>query len=409
MKVQRPGLVRLCRDAQKISVAVGTPFYAYDWPTLEKGVERILADARRAGLNGNARFYLAFFALPNVVIVNRLLRLDKRLGINCNTPEEIAALKKASFDQWKRVVFTGGVLPSADLLRVAKTGCLVNVASEGNLKTLLELPHNVRLGLRLDFSDTALKGVRVPSIKSYVALSRTTGRHITALHAYPGTEVRDIDALCGHADRLIAIASKCPSVREINFGGGFWYDYGSADGDTATMVDFRSYFSRVKASLRRSSLSGKVLAWEPGRIVYAGSGTFVTRVLEVRSTALRSADVYVDASFTQFPSPKIRNRQHQIVVLSQDGRRRSGAAYEARICGATTLSTDQILPHPCLLPAVEPGDLIMILDAGAYGHAGSYNFLGKARPPEVILDASGWKLIRRRQRAEHLLDGLYCG
>ena len=122
-------------------------------------------------------------------------------------------------------------------------------------------------------------------------------------------------------------------------------------------------------------------------------------------TGMRAVDVHVDASFTQVPAPKIRGRQHKAVVLDPQGKLKKGPKYEARLCGSTTLSTDQLLPRPILIPEVEAGDLIVILDVGAYGRAGSYNFLGKTQPPEILLENTGWRLVRQRQRADHLLEG----
>jgi len=408
MESKRFGLERLAKSITSISDSVGTPFYAYDWATIQRITDLLLSCTSDFEYLGRARFYIAFFALPNANIFRRLLRLNPRLGINCNTFEEILALQEFGLTDWDPVVFTGGVLPEDDLLSIARTGCLLNVASQGNLKKLLESSlYPCKIGLRLDFTNIALKGLRVSEIESCLELAEKCGKQIECFHAYPGTEIDNIDLLIRHAQTLISLASRYPQIKEINFGGGFWYDYKNLSGEVCAMVDFLMYFSSIKKMLEQMLPGKRVnLCWEPGRIIFAGAGFFITRVVEIRRSSINTADVYVDSSFTHLPSPKIRNRQHRVIIIGPNGAIRTGIDLEARICGVTTLSTDQIIPGLCPMPEPEPEDLLVILDVGAYGHAGSYGFLGKARAPEVLLDNSGWELIRGRQSANHLLHGL---
>jgi diaminopimelate decarboxylase len=405
--VSRPGLDRACSNLPAIARSVGTPFFLYDWDSIHGALEFVLQSALKAGFSDDFRFYFAFFALPNASLFDRISKLDARFGINCNTAEEIAALQGAGWKQWDRVAFSGGVIPEQDLLRVAKTGCLINLASLGNLTLLLESKRQCRLGLRLDLEDHALKGLRRNELPAALRLAARSNKPIEALHAYPGTEVKDLDVLIHHARSLVHTAQRSKGVKEVNFGGGFWYDYDHDTGDLASMLDLKRYFEAVRKALVSSPQHRSLRsAWEPGRIAFAAAGFFVTRVLETRASGADFVDVYVDASFTNFPSPKLRNRQHHVMVLDPAGRRKAGMRYRARLCGATTLSTDQILPAPCLIPVAKPNDLLIILDTGAYGRAGSYNFLGKATPPEVLINSAKWHLIRERQPQGHLLAGL---
>lgn len=408
MNISRPGLDRLCSRVGDIVSSVGTPFFCYDWPSLVDAAG-LLESACARELTNVRRFYLALFALPNIRLIARLSGVSGDLGVSCNTPEEILALRKWGWNDWDRVVFSGGVLPPKDLELVAGCGCLVHAASAGNFERLVKGNDAPRLGARLDLNCNALKGLTLPELRNGVALANQAGRRVVGLHAYLGTAVESIDLHIRHAENLISIACDYPEIEEINFGGGFSYDYADPVGNVSRMIDFPGYFRAVNRLLAERLGKRKVrVAWEPGRVVFAGAGFFVTEVIEVRvrDNAVNAADVYVDASFAQLAGPKIRNRQHLVLAVGPDGRLKQGLEYEARLCGATTLSTDVLMPKPCPLPRVEPGDFLVILDVGAYGRAGSYNFLGKAHPPEVLLDEAGWTLIRDRQRADHLLEGL---
>lgn len=403
----RAGLSTLGRHYVAIRDAVGTPFYAYDRATIRTAMDWIETAAAGADLLSSARFCLAAFALPNFHLLLDVTADRPAFGINCNAPEEVLALCRLGWKEWNRVVFSGGVLPEPDLVQVAKTGCLVNVASRGNLDILLHADISPRIGLRVDFSGIALKGIRLEELDECMARARAMGRPVRSLHAYPGTEVEDLSLLIRHAEVLISLAAQHPELEEINFGGGFWFNYSSMTGDVTSVSDMASYFQAVRAALA-AEMRGRpiTLTWEPGRAIFAASGFFVAEVLETRENSPNTADVYVNASFTNVPVLKIRNRQHHVVAFDRDGEQKSGVRYESRVCGCTTLSSDTLLPRPCPLPPMESGDAVVILDVGAYGRAGSYNYLSKRNPPEILMQENTWRLIRSRQRADHLLEGL---
>jgi diaminopimelate decarboxylase len=403
----RAGLPALSKHLKTIRESIGTPFFAYDFATITEAMAWLKNSAAEQDLLPQSRFCLAVFALPNLRLLTELVSHDNHFGLNCNAPEEILALREIGWGEWSRVVFSGGVLPANDLLAVASTGCIVNVASRGNLEILLSSPLRPRIGLRVDLTGIALKGIRLSELEDCLSIARARGTPIHALHAYPGTEIEDLGLLIRHAEVLINIAAKHPEIEEINFGGGFWFNYSSATGDVRTMTDLSTYFEAVRAARDREFRGRYIrLAWEPGRAVFAASGFFVTEVLESRENSPNTADVYVDASFTNVPVLKIRNRQHQTTALRAGGEVIPGVRYESRICGCTTLSSDLLLPRPCPLPELTPGDCVVIFDVGAYGRAGSYNYLSKRNPPEILLRSDDWYVIRRRQRPDHLLEGL---
>lgn len=405
-ELYRPGLPRVLAQLSEIIDSIGTPFYVYDWPALRQATELLIAAAEKAGLRDHMKLYPALFALPNFSIIRRLLDLDGRIGVTCNTVEEVRALRNMGFSEWTRVVFSGGVLKTADLLEIANTGMLVNASSAGNLGKLVVLPSPTRIGLRLDLYNDALKGLREPEIAGCLSLLSKSGKRIEALHSYRGTQISSINALLRHAELLLDVAHNLVDVQEVNLGGGFHYDYESRTGQPSSRIDFGDYFNAVRgyAYDGRRSFSG-FLAWEPGRVLFAGCGFFIAEVIEIRRTGIATADYYLDASFSQMPSPKLLGRQHHALIVSREGEVRHTQALEVRLCGTTTLSTDRLLPEASFLPTAHAGDRLLILDAGAYGRAGAYNFLGKALPPEVLISESGWKMIRQRGQTDYLSDG----
>jgi diaminopimelate decarboxylase len=404
--LHRPGLQSVLTELGAIVESLGTPFYAYHWPTLHQAAESLIVAAENAGLRDQLRLYPAVFALPNFSIIRRLLALDGRIGVTCNTVEEVRALRDMGFCEWNRVVFSGGVLNGPDLLEVSRTDMIVNVCSKGNLEKLAASPSPSRIGLRLDLYNDALKGLREPEIAGCLELLKEHGKRLDALHSYRGTQVASVNALLRHAELLLDIARELTDVQEVNLGGGFHYDYESRTGQPSSRIDFDDYFQAVRAhahgGLRRFNGS---LAWEPGRVLFAGCGFFIAEVIEIRRTGIATADYYLDASFSQMPSPKLLGRQHHALIVSRSGEVRREQPLEVRLCGTTTLSTDRLLPGALFLPSAQSGDRLVILDAGAYGRAGAYSFLGKALPPEVLVTKDGWRTIRQRGQTDYLSNG----
>jgi diaminopimelate decarboxylase len=405
-ELHRPGLRRVLAQLGEIIDCVGTPLYVYDWPTLHAAAEQLITAAEKAGLRDRLRLYPALFALPNFSIISRLLQLDERIGITCNTIEEVRALRDVGFSDWSRVAFSGGVLKSADLAELSETEMVINASSAGNLGRLAAAPARCRIGARLDLYCDALKGLRESEIAECLGLLARRGKRLDALHSYRGTQVSSIDALVRHAELLLDIAHDLDGVQEVNLGGGFHYEYESSTGWPSSRIDFVEYFRAVRSYAEggRGRFSG-VLAWEPGRVLFAGCGFFVAEIIETRRTGTATADYYLDASFSQMPSPKLLGRQHHALVVSPTGEIRRDQPVEARLCGTTTLSTDLLLPEPSFLAGAQPGDWLVVLDAGAYGRAGAYHFLGKALPPEVLVTDDEWRLIRTRGQADYLSDG----
>jgi diaminopimelate decarboxylase len=405
-ELHRPGLPRVLTDLGAIIDSLGTPFYAYHWPTLHQAAESMIAAAENAGLRDHLKLYPAIFALPNFSIIRRLLALDGRIGVTCNTIEEVRALRDIGFSDWTRVVFSGGVLNGPDLLEVSATGMIVNASSTGNLERLAASPSPSRIGLRLDLYNDALKGLREPEIAGCLNLLNKHGKRVEALHSYRGTQVASVNALLRHAELLLEIAYDLTDVQEVNLGGGFHYDYESRTGHPLSRIDFDDYFHAVReyAHGGRRRFNGSI-AWEPGRVLFAGCGFFIAEVIEIRRTGIATADYYLDASFSQMPSPKLLGRQHHALIVSPEGEVRREQPLEVRLCGTTTLSTDRLLPGTLFLASAQAGDRLVVLDAGAYGRAGAYSFLGKALPPEVLMTEDGWTMIRRRGQTEYLSDG----
>jgi diaminopimelate decarboxylase len=141
------------------------------------------------------------------------------------------------------------------------------------------------------------------------------------------------------------------------------------------------------------------LRFEPGRSVVARAGVLLTRVLYRRERDGRPALV-CDAGYTDFARNALYGAEHAIVPV--DGELSGEPTVD--VLGPTCESGDT-LGMKRRLHDVEPGDLLMLRDAGAYGFVMASNYNSRPRPPELLVEEDAWQVVRQRESLEDLWRG----
>jgi diaminopimelate decarboxylase len=144
------------------------------------------------------------------------------------------------------------------------------------------------------------------------------------------------------------------------------------------------------------------LLLEPGRFLVAQAGALLTRVLYVKRNGKKTF-VIVDAAMNDLIRPALYQAHHEIVPVTP----RTGRAVAVDIVGPVCETGDFFARDRKISP-VEPGDLVAILDAGAYGMVQSSNYNTRPRPAEVLLHGSQATLIRRRETVADLFAAELC-
>jgi diaminopimelate decarboxylase len=140
------------------------------------------------------------------------------------------------------------------------------------------------------------------------------------------------------------------------------------------------------------------LLLEPGRFLVAQAGTLMTQVLFVKKNGSKNF-VIVDAAMNDLIRPALYQAWHEIVPVAQA---RSSRKMTADVVGPVCESGD-FFARDRELPPVKPGDLLAILDAGAYGLTLSSNYNSRRRPAEVLVEGRRARLIRRRENMRDLM------
>jgi diaminopimelate decarboxylase len=210
------------------------------------------------------------------------------------------------------------------------------------------------------------------------ARGQLAGFHVHAGSQLTATEVyQEIFAV------LEPLYTQFPAAGLLDIGGGFGVPGFDLDGFAEQVTTFAERF-KVQVML------------EPGRFLVAEAGVLLTRVRHVKRGAFRH--VIADAGMADLLRPALYGANHPVRVIRGPGGEQQHADLDGPLCE----NADRLARHICL-PALNPGDLLAIGQAGAYGFTMSSNYASSLRPAEVVVSASGYKLARRRETPDDLM------
>ncbi|MFN6531011.1 decarboxylase [Nostoc sp. ChiSLP03a] len=403
--------------AEELLNNYGSPLYVYNGDRLRETIERI----SKAVSYPRTQFRFASVTNGNIA----LLKIFRSFGwgLHANTPGDIYLGLQAGFDP-SEIVYSGSNLNQAEMLQVLNWGVkTLNFDSLAQLQLCCEvLPKgtekSIRLSLRLNLPEItgdSRIGVRPEQFGDAIALTSKVGLKLSGLHFYRGTGTNATAAFTQVIDTVIATAQKLPDWEYLDFGGGFGYPYHH----NKTAFDWEIFGTELTERITR--LGRKIdLVIEPGRSAIAGCATLLAQVVSVKWQGEKQI-VGVDTTVANLSVPSVHGGYREIVTWKQADKSSIPHSYTEAIhrisctdamnrvslfttdiCGNTTYSRDY-LGKNCQLPALEIGDIVAILDVGAYGYAMSSHFLHRPKPAEVLLENGAHRLIRRREDYSVLL------
>ncbi|QLE41631.1 decarboxylase [Nostoc sp. C052] len=379
--------------AQELLSTYGSPLYVYNGYRLGETIKRI----NKAVSYPRTQFRFASVTNGNIA----LLKIFRSFGwgLHANTPGDIYLGLQAGFNP-SEIVYSGSNLNRTEMLQVLNWGITtLNLDSLAQLQLCCEvLPKGreeyIRLGLRLNLPEItgdSRIGVRPEEFGDAIAITGDVGLKLSGLHFYRGTGTNATAAFTEVIDTVIATAQKLPDWEYLDFGGGFGYPYHH----NKIAFDWEIFGAELTERITR--LGRKIdLVIEPGRSAIAGCATLLAQVVSVKWQGEKQI-VGVDTTVANLSVPSVHGGYREIVTWKQVDN-----PFTTDICGNTTYSRDY-LGKNCQLPALEIGDIVAILDVGAYGYAMSSHFLHRPKPAEVLLENSTHRLIRQREDYSVLL------
>ncbi|MGE5658323.1 MAG: diaminopimelate decarboxylase family protein [Actinomycetota bacterium] len=412
--------------AQKLLTIYGSPLYVYQGEKLQQTINRI----SRAIPYPRTQFHFASVTNGNVALLQQFQR--RGWGLHANTPGDIYLGLQAGFvpDQ---IVYTGSNLSRDEMTQVLNWGVTtLNLDSLAQLQLLSEiyqelqssvagLQRVIKLGLRLNLPEVvgdSRIGVQPQEFPAAVAIAAAAGLKLSGLHFYRGTGTNATQAFTEVMDAVIATGKQLPDWKYLDFGGGFGYPYRTG----GAAFDWERFGSEL--TQRLNGIGGDIdLIIEPGRAAIAASGILLTRVISVKWQGNQQI-VGTDTSIANLAVLSVHGGYRNIVSWPESGKieheklsqcsfplskekqlehHAECELYPTDVCGNTTYSRDY-LGKNCQLPALGIGEILAILDVGAYGYAMSSHFLHRPRPAEVLLENGSHRLIRQREDYSVLLN-----
>lgn len=386
-----------------IASTYGTPCYVYSRQALQSAFAEF-----KAGFAGTD--HLVCFAVkanPGLAILNLFARLGA--GFDIVSGGELARVLAAGGDPAK-VVFSG-VGKTADELRAALNAGIFcfNVESAAELERLNQVagemgkraPVSLRVNPNVDakthpYISTGLKNNKfgVAYEDAFSLYQRAAALPNIAVHGvdcHIGSQLTELSPFLDAFDRVLALVDQLEAagihIQHIDAGGGIGICY-----QDETPPDFAEY---AQAMLQKLGNRKVKLVFEPGRALVGNVGLLLTKVEYLKHTEAKNFAI-VDAAMNDLMRPALYDAWHDILPVTA----REGEAHVYEIVGPVCESGD-FLGHDRKL-ALQQGDLLAIMSAGAYGMSMSSNYNTRPRAAEVMVDGDKHYLIRQRESIEQL-------
>jgi diaminopimelate decarboxylase len=398
-------------DLRALADQVGTPFYCYASATLERHY-RVFAGAFA---DVDALVCYAVKANSNQAVIATLARLGA--GMDIVSGGELRRALAADVPP-ERIVFSGIGKTRDEMAAGLEAGILCfNVESEPELAALSEVaaskglraPISVRVNPDVDAkthrkisTGTSQDKFGIPISRArevYAEAARLPGLKVTGVDMHIGSQITDLEPF-ENATQLLAelardLMAEGHELRHIDLGGGLGVPYRD---DNEPPPDPQAYAAVIK---RHTGGLGLKLVFEMGRLISANAGILVTRVL-YRKAGEGKTFVIVDAGMNDLIRPTLYDAYHAIKPVAEPA---PGAPrVVADVVGPVCESGDY-LALDRELPLVDPGDLLAVMTAGAYGavQGGTYNT--RLLAPEVLVRGAEAAIVRPRP-SYHELIGL---
>ncbi|MDH5666666.1 MAG: diaminopimelate decarboxylase [Nitrospira sp.] len=400
-----------CEDVpvSRIVKEVGTPCYIYSHATL---------------LRHFRAYDSAFSSVPHVIAFAMkansnlaVLRMMAREGSGADIVSggELFRALKAGVPASK-IVFAGVGKAPDEIREALKADILMfNVESSAEIRAINDVAASVgkkaRIALRINpdvdpkthpYISTGMKkskfGIAADRALDEYKMASSLGHiDVVGVHAHIGSQLTDVTPFVDSLKKIVALIETLKgqgiNIRYLNIGGGLGITYG--DEKPPLPQDLADAISPLVKDL------GVTLVMEPGRVIAGNAGIMVTKALYEKVGETKRF-VIVDAAMNDLLRPSLYSAYHEIRPVNEEAGRR--AKHQMDIVGPVCESGD-FLAKDRLLATVEPGELLAVMSAGAYGFVMASNYNSRPRVPEVLVDGRDMHVIRVRETYDDLIKG----
>jgi diaminopimelate decarboxylase len=402
-------------DLATLAAEYGTPLYVYSAEQIRHRY-RLFAQAFANGHEARPHTICYAVKANSSLAILRLLA-EQGAGFDIVSGGELERIRKASKPALKKVVFSGVGKQIWEIDAALRANILLfNVESEAELHLLASRAEAcskiAHFALRVNpdvfaethpYISTGLSehkfGIDINAARAiYRKAAKSKWLDPAGVSVHIGSQIRKVAPFAAALSRVTALIADLRrdghNIRYVDAGGGLGIDYGTTSFNPDHQV--KQYAAALNKGLADEPAH---LILEPGRFIVAQAGALLTRVLYVKKNGSKTF-VITDAGMNDLIRPSLYHAHHEIIPIKQPSNSRK-TEFKVDVVGPVCESGD-FFARDRALPPVKPGDLVLLLDAGAYGMSLTSNYNTRPRPAEVLVEASTTQLIRRRETMRDL-------
>ncbi len=395
-------------DVFDLVKAYGSPLYVYN--------EGIIRERCRElkNLVSYPKFLAQYSAKANTSLAFLQIIKSEGLHVDAMSPGEIYAELEAGFEPSDIFMITNNVSESEMQFAIDK-GILVCVDCLEQLETYGKLNNGGKVAIRFNGGIgaghhekvvTAGKktkfGVNPEYIPQVKEILKKYNLKLVGVQQHIGSLFMEIDPYIEGSRAILDIAKSFDDLEFVDFGGGFGIPYKKLSGQPRlNLKECGEKLDKVFDSFVKDYGKEIIFRIEPGRYISAESSVLLTDVHCVKYNGPHKF-AGTDIGFNVLVRPAMYDSHHDIEVYAKEARPVNEE--EITIVGNICESGD-IIAKDRLLPEIKAGDILGILDAGAYGHSMCSNYNNRLRPAEVFIRENGEAVLtRKRDTLEQLLE-----
>jgi len=393
--------------ADELAEKFETPLYVYDAEKIREQYRK-LENAFKSQYD-NFQINYAVKANSNPAIAEILV--DEGAGLDCASQAELQLAEYLDVGSEDKL-YTAPFNRKEDLEFAVEQEATVNLDSVELLEKLSEMPERIAFRIdpgigRGDFGLVLGGGSKFgiskeEAVKGY-RKAKENGVERFGVHMMTGSNVTDPEYFGEITERLLRIAGEIAEEVEIEFefidiGGGLGIPYRPEDEELDVEAAAENTVTAFREGLEKHEVGEPELWVEPGRFLVAESGVLLTQVTGVKQKD--KAYIGTDTGMHQMIRPMLYDAYHEIKLASDLNREVTG---EKDVVGC--VCENDFLARDRKLPDIETGELLAVMNAGAYGFVMASNWNSRPLPQEILVEDSESEVIREKQDRQEVFHG----
>jgi len=400
-------------DALELTEKYNTPLYVIDEMRIRNNFRRV--NKAFSGQYKDFKIFYACKANTNLAVM-RILEQEGS-GIDAVSPGEIYTSLLSGFKP-ERILYTGNNVTNAELEYAVDSGVVINLDSISALHRLTKIcnPSDVKISFRVNpkvgaghhehcitGGDLSKFGIMEEEAVDVYQKAVDMGYDIAGIHTHIGSGILDPEPFMLAVETLMNVAGRVHQevnidLEFIDFGGGLGIPYTPEEKRLNLDQFAREITDLYKDKLNEYDLGKPTMCIEPGRYIVGDASYLLTKINTIKQSYRKFAGV--DAGFNTLLRPSMYGSYHHIMVVNKPN---ANNTQKIDIAGNICESGD-LFARDRPMPELKEGDVLAILNAGAYAFSMSSHYNSRPKPMEILVNHGKSEVIRERESFADILE-----